>query len=300
MQFQAKKKVSTKIPSQIHRLPFELKDLGFTGDYHLSHDNNFQWKHTLVCRKLPLQTKQTLRRKRHNYSTTRNFPFLFRCWSSVGKKYWRVDYGQEVSLGSGCNHKGTIMHEIMHAIGFWHEQSRPDRNQYVEVLWENILDGMVILRLLHSCKRIPWKPAVRSHNQAKIVTYVRCSGEAHNFNKYDRGRVDTLQVPYDYDSIMHYGKDGFSKNGKPTLRSIKDPARALGQRNGFTQIDIQEINSLYECSSKSHDFKYCQKIVVRARGRRRLLFIWPSHVVSSESATKASQKKSRLLIGYNQ
>ena len=33
------------------------------------------------------------------------------------------------------------MHEIMHAIGFWHEQSRPDRNLYVEVLWENIQDG---------------------------------------------------------------------------------------------------------------------------------------------------------------
>ena len=33
------------------------------------------------------------------------------------------------------------MHEIMHAIGFWHEQSRPDRNLYVEVLWENIKDG---------------------------------------------------------------------------------------------------------------------------------------------------------------
>ena len=69
---------------------------------------------------------------------------LFRCWSSVGKKYWRYDYGQEVSLGKGCNHRGTIMHEIMHAIGFWHEHSRPDRNLYVEVLWENILDGTPI------------------------------------------------------------------------------------------------------------------------------------------------------------
>ncbi|CAH3109770.1 unnamed protein product [Pocillopora meandrina] len=138
------------------------------------------------------------------------------CWSSVGKKYWRVNYGQDVSLGNGCNHKGTIMHEIMHAVGFWHEQSRPDRNQYVEVLWENIVEG-----------------------------------EAHNFNKYDRGKIDTLQVPYDYDSIMHYGTNGFSKNGKPTLRSIRDPSRSLGQRNGFTALDIQEINALYECGSNS-------------------------------------------------
>ena len=96
------------------------------------------------------------------------------------------------------------------------------------------------------------------------------SGEAHNFNKYNRGKIDTLKIPYDYDSIMHYGTDGFSKNGKPTLRSIRDPARALGQRKGFTQIDIQEINSLYQCSSKSFDFKYYQKSIPV---RERLLFI---------------------------
>ena len=70
----------------------------------------------------------------------------------MGKKYWRVNYGQKVSLGGGCNHKGTIMHEIMHAIGFWHEQSRPDRNQYVEVLWENILDGEYILSLFRAIR----------------------------------------------------------------------------------------------------------------------------------------------------
>ena len=33
------------------------------------------------------------------------------------------------------------MHEILHSLGFWHEQSRPDRDHFVEVMWENILDG---------------------------------------------------------------------------------------------------------------------------------------------------------------
>ena len=67
---------------------------------------------------------------------------LSSCKSSVGMRYWR-DGVQELSLGGGCNAKGTIMHEMMHALGFWHEQSRPDRNQFVEILWENIEPGVL-------------------------------------------------------------------------------------------------------------------------------------------------------------
>ncbi|KAL9980001.1 hypothetical protein ACROYT_G008531 [Oculina patagonica] len=136
------------------------------------------------------------------------------CWSPVGRQYWMSGIGQQLSLGSGCNHKGTIMHELMHAIGFWHEQSRPDRNLYVEVLWENIEDE-----------------------------------EDHNFNKYSHRDIDVLQVPYDFDSIMHYGRKSFSKNGKDTLRSILDPNRGLGQRQGFTNLDVHEINELYDCAA---------------------------------------------------
>ena len=48
---------------------------------------------------------------------------------------------QKISLGNGCNGKGIAMHEMLHTLGFRHEQSRPDRDKYVEIFWENIKPG---------------------------------------------------------------------------------------------------------------------------------------------------------------
>lgn len=48
---------------------------------------------------------------------------------------------QDLSLGAGCEYKGTIIHESMHAMGFFHEHTRLDRDNYVKINFNNIRSG---------------------------------------------------------------------------------------------------------------------------------------------------------------
>lgn len=72
---------------------------------------------------------------------------FFSCWSQVGRTDTRLDEreyvpGQQlISIGEGCGERGTVIHEIGHAIGFWHEQSRRDRDEYVNIVRRNIIPG---------------------------------------------------------------------------------------------------------------------------------------------------------------
>lgn len=61
------------------------------------------------------------------------------CESYIGRKGGK----QLLSLGRGCKNRGKVTHELMHALGFFHEHTRPDRDKFVKILWENIKTGNV-------------------------------------------------------------------------------------------------------------------------------------------------------------
>ena len=91
----------------------------------------FVWYSSVVVFILPIPTFISL-------NCVDYFVFVTSCWSSVG----RQGGCQYISLGGRCNsHRGTILHEIMHALGFHHEQTRPDRDDYVIINWGNIEEG---------------------------------------------------------------------------------------------------------------------------------------------------------------
>ncbi|PRD34355.1 UNVERIFIED_CONTAM: Astacin-like metalloprotease toxin 1 [Trichonephila clavipes] len=87
-----------------------------------------------------------------------------------------------ISLGMGCRDFGTVLHELMHAIGFEHEHNRPDRDNYLIIHRENI------------------------HPDAK-----------NQFRKLSYNRYQWIEFEIDYDSVMMYDSYAFSKNNGITI-----------------------------------------------------------------------------------
>lgn len=118
---------------------------------------------------------------------------------------------QVIQLAPGCG-VVSVMHELMHALGSWHEHQRPDRNLYVDIVYSNIV-GL-------------------DFAQRQVNFDVR--GDIESFGAYD------------YDSVMHYRGTAFASPGTKTVVA-KLPAqqsRIDAQRTTLSRGDIATINEL--------------------------------------------------------
>lgn len=127
------------------------------------------------------------------------------CLSSLG----RVGNEQKIYLSKECT-VGNTIHEILHAAGMIHEQSRNDRDDYIIINYNNISYGYSI-----------------------------------NFEKETRYTKSLL--PYDFESIMHYRLKSFAKDTNintiiPKVSLTSNQLKNIGQRKYMTQSDIAAIS----------------------------------------------------------
>ena len=120
---------------------------------------------------------------------------------------------QDITLGPNCT-AGNAIHEIGHTVGLWHEQSREDRDTFVQIVWANI------------------DPAMQ-----------------HNFLQHIADGDDL--GAYDYGSIMHYPPTAFSINGQATIiaRQALPPGVVMGQRAALSPGDIDGVHTLYPAAT---------------------------------------------------
>lgn len=117
---------------------------------------------------------------------------------------------QQISIDRDENTVGTAIHEIGHAIGLFHEQCRSDRDNFIMIHWENIVDK-----------------------------------KEHNFQKFtDRGEAGANIGTFDFNSIMLYNSFAFSKNNNPTM-TRRDGSTFIPPSRALSSGDLEGIKAIY-------------------------------------------------------
>ena len=112
----------------------------------------------------------------------------------------------------------------MHTLGFWHEQSRPDRDEHVDIREQSIMQN-----------------------------------RKDNFDIVSYHHPAVMNSPYDICSLMHYDAWAFHKNRTPKAKPIIENKKnkqcwsrgreyKMGNAPTFTRSDLKRINDMYKCS----------------------------------------------------
>ncbi|XP_050032328.1 astacin-like metalloprotease toxin 5 isoform X1 [Dermacentor andersoni] len=145
-------------------------------------------------------------------TTQRDYITIYRgsgCYSGIG----RLGRSQPVSLGFGCLYKGTMVHELLHAAGFFHEHSRSDRDIYIDVFTENAKEGT-----------------------------------QKQFEKLESWQ-NRLLTPFDVNSVMLYGSYAFAKAPDLVTMLAKDGGylTEVYDKPGMSADDVVRVKKLYKC-----------------------------------------------------
>lgn len=180
-------------------------------------DEDLSTENDLIERAMAQIMKYTCIRFRKKTSNDRYYVRIFKgkgCYSSIGRD---PDFPEGlISLGDGCYYIGTVVHELMHTIGYYHEHNRHDRDEYLNIYPQNINPDDIDQFTLND------------HNNERIFT------------------------AFDYNSVMLYGKRAFSKDGTSITMEPKLPGFYMievHEKPGLTKLDAESINKLYHCPS---------------------------------------------------
>ncbi|GFY73339.1 low choriolytic enzyme [Trichonephila inaurata madagascariensis] len=137
----------------------------------------------------------------------------FKCRAVVGY----IGRKSKLTLGYGCIWVARVLHELLHVLGFFHEHTRPDRDEFVTIFNDNIKEASI-----------------------------------NNFRKMSDSRVTTFGLPYDFRSVLHYHDKEFAIDRSKKTIEPKVPVEKfiIGRADEMSKMDILKLNKLYHCPKK--------------------------------------------------